>query len=63
MWYVDDNKNSHEDPDVVTAEVIYLMKKYSENMSVSTGNKHRLLGMSIEIAEDNNLIIDMKEHL
>ena len=31
VWYVDDNKVSHEDPSVVD-EVIELMKKHSGNL-------------------------------
>ena len=48
VWYVDDNKVSHEDPNVVT-EVIELMKKHFGDLTVTRGNEHRFLGMNIKI--------------
>ena len=52
VWYVDDNKISHEDPQVVT-DVIGLMKKYFSELTVTRGKKHRFLGMNIGINKDN----------
>ena len=46
VWYVDDNKVSHKDPEVVT-EVIDLMKSHFGDLTVTRGNKHRFLGMNI----------------
>ena len=48
VWYVDDNKISHEDPNVVT-EVIELMKSHFGDLTVTRGNKYRFLGMNITL--------------
>ena len=48
VWYVDDNKVSHVDPEVVS-EVINLMKKYFGDLSVTRGKEHRFLGINITI--------------
>ena len=62
VWYVDDNKVSHVDPSVVT-EVIDLMKSHFGDLTVTRGKKHRFLGMNIEINEDKNIEIEMKDQL
>ena len=62
VWYVDDNKVSHVDPDVVTS-VLEMMKKHFGNITVTRGNKHRFLGMNITINKDKNIEIDMREQL
>ena len=62
VWYVDDNKVSHEDAQVVT-DVIELMKKHFGDLTVTRGKKHRFLGMNIEINKDRNIEIEMKEQL
>ena len=48
VWYVDDNKISHEDPNLVT-EVIELMKTHFGDLTVTRGNKHRFLAMNITL--------------
>ena len=48
VWYVDDNKVSHEDLEVVT-QVIYLMKGHFGDLKITRGNKDRFLGMNITI--------------
>ena len=53
---------SHEEAQVVT-EVIELMKKHFGDLTVTRGKKHRFLGMNIEINEDRNVKIEMKEQL
>ena len=62
VWYVDDNKVLHENPQVVT-DVIELMKKHFGDLTVTRGKKHRFLGMNIEINKDRNIEIEMKEQL
>ena len=62
VWYIDDNKISHKDPEVVT-EVIEIMKKYFGDLSVTRSKEHRVLGMNTTIIDDRNLNIDIKEHL
>ena len=51
-WYVDDNKISHEDENVVT-EMITEIEKYFGKMVVSRGDKHDLLGMKVELDRNN----------
>ena len=62
VWYVDDNKISHEDPEVVT-KVIELMKKHFGNLTITRGNKHRFLGMNITISPRKSIEIEIKDHL
>ena len=62
VWYVDDNKISHEDPKVVT-EIIDLMKKHFGDLTVTRGNKHRFLGMNLTINKKNSIEIEMKDQL
>ena len=62
IWYVDDNKISHDDPEVVT-EVIELMKKHFGDLTITRGNKHRFLGMNITINKGKSIEIEMKDQL
>ena len=62
VWYVDDNKISHEDPEVVT-DTIGLMKKHFGDLTVTRGNKHRFLGMNITINQKDSIEIEMKDQL
>ena len=62
VWYVDDNKISHEDPEVVT-DTIDLMKKHFGDLTVTRGNKHRFLGMNITINQKDSIEIEMKDQL
>ena len=62
MWYVDDNKVSHTDPEVVTG-VIELMKTHFGELTVTRGNKHVCLGMNITINKERNIEIKMKDQL
>ena len=62
VWYVDDNKVSHDDPEVVT-EVIELMKGHFGDLTVTRGNKHRFLGMNITIHPQQKIEIEMKDQL
>ena len=50
-FYVDDNKVSHKDPQVIT-KVINLMKKHFGELKVVRGNKDSFLGMNIEITKE-----------
>ena len=47
-WYVDDNKLSHKNTEMVS-DIINEVKKHFGEMSVVRGNKHNLLGVNIEI--------------
>ena len=62
FWYVDDNKVSHEDPEVVT-KIIDLTKTHFGNLKVMRGNEHRFLGMNITINKKNSIEIEMKDQL
>ena len=62
IWYVDDNKISHDDPEVVT-EIIDLMKKHFGDLTITRGNKHRFLGMNITINMGESIEIEMKDQL
>ena len=46
VWYVDDNKISHEDPKVVN-QVLKKMKKYFVNITVTRVKKHKFLGINL----------------
>ena len=59
---IDDNKISHEDPNVVT-EVIELMKSHFGDLTVTRGNKHRFLGMNITLHPKQKIEIEMKDQL
>lgn len=61
-WYVDDNKISLEDPDVVSDIIEKIERKFGK-MSVSRGRKHEFLGMKIELREDRTVSIDMKDYV
>lgn len=62
-WYVDDNKISHEDENVVT-EMITEIEKYFGKMVVSRGDKHDLLGMKVELDRNNKQVkIDTSVHV
>lgn len=62
-WYVDDNKLSHEDPEVVT-EVLNAIKDHFGDLVITRGDTHDLLGMTITMDRKNkNVIIDMKHQI
>ena len=62
-WYVDDNKISHADPDVVTS-VLGTVKEHFGEIVISRGNQHDLLGMKIGLDHMNkHIIIDMEGRL
>ena len=53
VWYVDDNKLSHENP-VVISNTVNKTKKIFGDISIVIWNKHAFLGMGIEI-KDNRI--------
>jgi hypothetical protein len=62
-WYVDDNKISHVDPDVVTM-VIKRMEKCFDKMTVTRGKEHVfLVGMNIRYTDKNTAVVTMKDYL
>ena len=62
VWYMDDEKVLHNDPEVVT-QVIDLMKSYFWDLTVTRGNKHRFLGMNVTINSQKSIEIEMKDQL
>jgi Histone chaperone involved in gene silencing len=61
-WYVDDNKISHRDPNVVT-QVIGMIEKKFGKMKVSRGKTHEFLGMKIALRDNKTVSIDMKDYV
>ena len=61
-WYVDDNKISHVEPQVVTDIIDRIEKDFGE-MTVTRGKEHSFLGMDITFNEDNTASILMKSYL
>ena len=62
VWYVDDNKVSHEDP-VVVSNIIKLMNEHFGELTVTRGNKHRFLGMNITLSKNKSIEIEMREQV
>ena len=62
-WYVDDNKISHADKDVVS-EVLKQVEEHFGKLVISRGNTHDLLGMKIELDRKNKKVkIDTSVHI
>ena len=53
-WYVDDNKISHKNPQVVD-DIIAAIEKRHGKMKVCRGKKHVFVGMDIEFLEDQTV--------
>ena len=61
-WYVDDNKISHVDPDVVTS-IIEKIEERFDKMTVTRGTEHIFLGMHIHYTGKGTAVITMKDYL
>ena len=61
-WYVDDNKLSHVDKNVLS-EVIEIAKRYFGELKVTWGKIHKFLGININIRDDKKIELDMVDHL
>jgi hypothetical protein len=61
-WYVDDNKISHEDPEVVTTIIEKIEERFGK-MTVTRGKEHVFLGMNITFNDDGTASIKMKDYL
>ena len=61
-WYVDDNKISHVDPDVVTMIVAKIEERFGK-MTVTRGKEHVFLGMNIQYKDDGTVEIRMKDYV
>ena len=62
VFYVDDNKISHEDPQVVT-DVINILKGHFGELTVTRGKKHDFLGMNVTFRDDGTVEIEMKNQI
>ena len=61
-WYVDDNKISHVNPDVVT-RMIKVIEEEFDTMTVTRGKEHVFLGMHIKYNDDRTVEITMNDYL
>ena len=61
-WYVDDNKVSHVDTDVVTG-IIEMIEERFGKMTVTRGKRHTFLGMDIFFPGDGTVQITMADYL
>ena len=62
VWHIDDNKISHEDPNVVS-EIIIQLKGHLGKFTVTRGKKHKYLGMKIRFTEDVKVVINMSKKI
>ena len=60
-WYVDDNKLSHKNPEVIL-DIINEVEEHFVELSIVIGNKHTLLVMNIDI-KGNTIQVDMDKQL
>jgi hypothetical protein len=61
-WYVDDNKISHIDPDVVSSVIQKIEERFGK-MTVSRGKEHVFLGMNFVFNGDETVTVTMKGYL
>ena len=62
VFYVDDNKISHKDPQVVRS-VVESLKGHFGELTVTEGKKFDFLGMNITIRDDKKIEIEMKDQI
>ena len=62
VWYVDDNKVSHQDPKVVTRIITEIEKHFGE-LKKTRGAEHNFLGMNIKLRKDKKIEIAMKQQI
>ena len=61
-WYIDNNKISHENPDVVTMIIEKIESRFGK-MTFTGGKEHVFLGMNVRYTEERTAVITMKEYL
>ena len=61
IFYVDNNKISHKDLQVVT-QVIHSISEYFEELTVSRGDTHDFWGMKVTI-KNQTVYIEMKDQI
>jgi len=62
IWYMDDNKISHINANVVT-QIIKAIKKYFGKMMLTEGMKHTFFGMDICFNKDRTIQIGMQTYI
>jgi hypothetical protein len=62
VWYVDDMKVSHKDPEVVSAVISNIESSFGK-MTVRRGKEHEFLGMKVVYNENNTATITMRSYL
>ena len=62
VWYVDDNKISHVNPEVVTNVIKQIEKKFGK-MSQTRGKEHEFIGMNMKFTKEKTVQIGMKKHI
>jgi hypothetical protein len=61
-WYVDDNKISHADPQVVNKVIENIEERFGK-MTITRGKEHVFLGMNIRYTGSGTAVITMKDYL
>ena len=62
VWYVDDNKISHVDHNVVSNIIKKIEAKFGK-MSQTRGKEHEFIGMNMKFTDDRKVKISMKKHV
>ncbi len=62
-WHVDDLKASHENEFELTKLVMFLAKKYGDQITVNHGTMHDYLGMDMDYSIDGVVRLSMVKHL
>jgi hypothetical protein len=62
LWYVDDTKISHEDPEIATNIILETKKKF-DKMTVRRGKEHVFLGMQITFLPNGTVRINMEDYI
>jgi len=62
VWYVDDNKISHADENVINDIINQLEKKFGK-FTITRGNKHTFLGMNMHFLDDGRVSVEMKDQI
>ena len=62
VWYVDDNKISHTDENVLT-NILEKMKGHFGDIKIYRGNSHVFLGIGIVLRDDVKFEVEMKDKL
>ena len=64
-WYVDDNKLSHINPEVISDMINEVMNLFG-NLSVVRGNNHNVVGMNLDINKSTiqiNIVVQSEKRI